>query len=209
MVYTGVNLLAELKLEHILEDVGHFLSNLPILEKTRLEAFHNSHILKMHYFRIYAKATECLSSKFNLIIDCPEKNYNEGRGRHGRYVNSYFDTNTYEHLGVQYFSNLFHFMENIPSINNATMLFYKKNTYVNRHNHEDPELIAHMLLNDIQNEGYFEIECDNYVHRVSKQGDYFSFDGQLPHSAKCVNGEARFVSASIEMSKIPNLNNLK
>lgn len=197
MVYKYLNFLKEMKIDAVYKEIMHYLNNLPEKEKNRFDLFRQHDIIKMYYVPIYSKAPVADTGLFNIIVDCPDKNYNYKKGEHAEYINSFFDMTMYTYDTSEYFPSTIELAKNNEAVANTAYMYYKPDTYVMNHVHEEPEIITHTLLHDIQNNGHFTIHCKGHSHTVRKKGEVFSFDGTLPHSAECINGEAYFITNAL------------
>ena len=53
--------------------------------------------------------------------------------------------------------------------------------------------MVHVLLEDIKN-GDFVIDVNGETKKINKQGEYFIFNGILPHGASLTGDSAKFLS---------------
>lgn len=178
-----------------------FLNNLPETEKSKLKTVREASIIKMYSVLLKTDLNTPAGEEqplefFNINIDTPEDNYNNGEGKLVKEIQAIFDMNYYDYRNYsKYFKET---LLNIdyPFISTAWIMSYKRDAIVSPHTHNDELLFAHILLEDIS-EGEFEIQVNREIKTLNKAGDYFIFPGQLEHSARFSGNNCSFLSFSI------------
>ena len=178
-----------------------FLANLPQTEGKKLKIIEKYSFIKMYSIVLKTDLNLPAGEEqplefFNINVDTPEDNYNNGNGKLVKMIESVYDMNYYDYKNLSsFFYNTLNSLNHLK-ISTAWIMSYKNKATVSPHTHNDSLLFAHILLDDIQ-EGFFEINVQNEIKTLSKRGEYFIFPGKLEHSARFNGNSCSFISFSI------------
>lgn len=196
-----------IKLEDLLttvnQELKYYLNNTPNTERLKYITIIKTPFIKMysilinHNHNIFV-GKEDKNELFNVCIDTPEQNYNNGNdGLMVEEIRKCFDMTYYPYHTLPYFIKT---RENIPqSTITSWILLYKKGAIVKPHRHNDNIVLIHFLLEDIK-DGTFEITVNNETRLLSKKGEYFIFCGSSEHSAQLTGNKAQFFVTTIDIN---------
>lgn len=184
----------------IQEEVSRFLINLPQKEKNRHDEFIKNELTNMYFVRLHSKDPASKAIECNIIFD-PEISCQDDACRQA-YAS--FDQSIYAYDSSLYFPNISKLANSIDCITNTTLLYIKANSHIPSHIHDEAEMHTFILLNDIEHNGYLQVHCNNHEYKASKLGHFFSLDGRLLHSARCIGG---YVCLIVFAARIDLLNN--
>lgn len=187
-------------IEEVSKDLEYFLLNMPVEQKIKYQKIQDTEFIKMYALPIYydkEKFCPCSGETkelFNFTIDGPEQNYDGGNGPKAREMEQLIGQN-YSYDGNYLFSNI---LKLIPhEIRTGWVFFYKEGAVVNEPNgHGHTTIMIHFLLHDIE-EGYLEVNVNGEIKKFNKKGDYFIFNGILPHSANFNGKKAKFLTLAM------------
>lgn len=186
-------------------EFNSFLKNLPKTEKNKLSIAKDSSLIKMYSVLLKTDLNLPAGEEqplefFNINVDTPEDNYNNGSGKLVAEIQSIFDMKYYDYRDLHsFFKNTLDNINYSP-ISTAWIMSYKRGAVVSPHTHNDELLFAHILLNDIC-DGYFEINVNGEIKLLKLKGEFFIFPGQLEHSASFSGVGCDFLSFSISINK--------
>lgn len=200
MIYTSTHFLPDTCLPLIQKEVCSFFENLPQKEKNRHEEFIKNDSTSMYFVRLHSKDPASKNIECNIIFD-PEISCQDDACRQA-YAS--LDQNIYAYDNTLYFPNTIKLANSIECITNTTLLYIKPNSHIPCHVHDEAEMHTFMLVNDVENGGHLQVQCNNHEYRASKLSQFFSLDGRLPHSAKCTGGHVCLI---VFAARIDLLNN--
>jgi hypothetical protein len=175
------------------KDYYDFLQNLPIEQHTKYNKILQTDYIKMYSLPfMYSSVKKCgctgyKEELFNFILDGPEQNYalktaemQQIAGKMHVYSDAAFFANT---------------LKILPTWLSVAWIFcFKQGALVlEDEGHGHDAVMIHFLLEDIE-DGDFIVSVDREEKLLSKKGDYFIFNGILPHRASLTGQNARFVS---------------
>lgn len=200
--YININEIPELAsvkeqlIEAAVKDLSYYFANLPDEQKIKYDKIQAADFIKMYSVPIkYDEEVDCPCSGnkielFNFTADGPEQSYNNGSGPQVSDIDNLIG-DPVSHYNLPFFSNV---LMLIPEkLRAAWIFFYKKGaTVIEDEGHGHDTILLHLLLEDIDN-GEFVTIIKNEARQFTKKGDYFIFDGIVPHRAYFTGDTAAFL----------------
>lgn len=177
-------------------DLSEFMHKMPIEQKVKYNNIVAADFIKMYSIPVKYSQDNCpcngpIKELFNFTVDGPEQNYNLGTGPFAEQIKT-IAGDLYEHHHLPFFRNLLNIIPEQLKV--AWIFFYTQGASVTEaHGHGHTTIMVHVLLEDIKN-GEFVIDVNGETRKISKQGEYFIFNGILPHGATLTGDDAKFLS---------------
>ena len=179
------------------KDLSHFLEKMPIEQNIKYNKILNTSFIKMYSIPIkYGEDIDCpckgdMNEIFNFTVDNPEYNYNLGNGPMAEQIKKIMG-NLHKNYNLNFFNNLLSIIPKWLAV--GWIFFYKKGALVNEdEGHGHTTILVHFLLDDIE-DGDFVVNVNNEEKKLNKRGDYFIFNGILPHGAYLTGDKATFLT---------------
>jgi hypothetical protein len=189
-----------------LQDLSEFVLKLPQEQKTKYNNILKTDFIKMYavpiYFdqQVFCPCSGNNDELFNFTADGPEQNYEGGNGVKAKEIDKLLGP-----LFPSQDDTLFcKTISLIPEqIRTGWIFFYKNGALVEeKDGHGHTTIMIHFLLEDIE-EGEFVVHVNNETRKLSKKGEYFIFNGILPHGAQFLGKNAKFLTFAANCSDLP------